>query len=154
MKTPFGIFAQDGNEIKFLAPASVRASRANKKALEYAATYPGVFYARVSPSNQPIGEHFKPKRMDWRRLNQSYASQAEKRRAEFQRANRAQLSKNMTREVNERVEHRRRKNHKPVDYNEVDPVTGESLNDVMVDVYRARLARKLKGGEEADVNLL
>jgi hypothetical protein len=68
MKRPYGIFAQDGNEVKFLGPASVRISRANRAALKAAQSYPGVFFAYYDDAGKPVGERHKPSRPDLERL--------------------------------------------------------------------------------------
>lgn len=142
MKQKYGIFAEESGEVRMIHTGSVRFSRANRFALKVFGQ--GVFFAhylagtttdgeKTITTYTPVGERHKPKHIekpDWRAVP-SRVTDVE-RDIKYMNQKSVRKFKKAPRPY---------KHHDKVDYNEVDPQTGESLNDVYVDIIRSRLAR-------------
>lgn len=137
-KQKLGVFAEVSGELKLIHTGSVRFSRANRAALKADKFYPGVFFSAYTsdrvPSEDgksmittyaPVGERHKPKHVTFESLGIKPLT------VDLPVAQRMETRKRRT-----------RGNRAKIDYNEVDPHSGESLNDVLVDMHRERLARE------------
>lgn len=150
MKQPYGVFAEASGEVRLIHTGSVRFSRANRFALRVIGQ--NVFFSHYTTDKQlvdvglsterlvttysPTGERHKPKHLeipDWSK--RSFGKSDIVREIEF--AARKLEAKPDTRKRRKP----RRRNLDDLDYSAVDPQTGESLNDVLVDMHRERLAR-------------
>lgn len=142
MKQKYAIFAQDGPAVKFIRIASCRFARANHMALKE--NYlPGVFFSHFvgeAPDCRPVGEHHKPMRLSQAPVVKTGHNPD---------AGRTILDGTIPRSKRSPRQSSHARANQPL--SDVDPMTGESLGDVYVDLIRRDVERKRRA---ANTNLL
>lgn len=149
VKAKYAVFATVDGQVKFLEEASVRFSRANWKASKLAKIYPGVFFSHVW-GQEPHGERHKPSFSGMDVPEAKRREAAEKARQDRNRETLVSQTKPSYEDVLAFERHRRPrrkimgKTLENADWTKPDPTSGESLNDIAVDLIRRQAGRDQK----------